>query len=222
MTPPEAPAMATPPTVSRETIHTHRNDVSRETRIRLETYADLLLRWNRTINLISRADEPQLWSRHIDDALGLLPLIPTITTHAIDLGSGGGLPGMVLAIATGIPFHLVESDQRKAAFLREAGRATGTKVTVHAIRIEDLDTPAAPLITARALAPLPRLLEWAFPHLAPGGMCLFPKGRAVDEELSAASSQWRMRVLKAPSRTDPAACILSLSEIARVGTAPTG
>lgn len=214
--------MVRQPTVSRETTSALRNDVSRETHARLETYADLLLRWNRTINLISRSDEPHLWTRHIEDSLALAPLIPEQTRHAIDLGSGGGLPGLVLAIVTGIRFHLVESDQRKAAFLREAARATSASVTVHAVRIESLATPPAPLITARALSPLPRLLEWAYPHLEPGGICLFPKGRSVDEELLAASSHWRMRVLKAPSRTNPAACILSLSEIARVGTAPAG
>ena len=97
--------------------------VSRETLARLETYAALLLQWNRTINLISRKDEAVLWERHIVDSLALLPVLPQDFSHAIDLGSGGGLPGIVLAICTGKPFHLVESDQRKCAFLREAARA---------------------------------------------------------------------------------------------------
>ena len=213
--------MSLHPVVSRETVHAERNDVSRETCDRLRAYADLLLRWNRTINLISRADERQLWSRHIDDALDLLPLLPSEFSHAIDLGSGGGLPGLVLAIATGRPFHLVESDQRKSVFLREAARVTSAPVTVHAQRIEALRLPPAPLITARALAPLAKLLEWAAPLLAPGGTCVFPKGRNADDELTAAASQWHMRVQKTQSRTDPTACVLSISEIARVGPAPS-
>ena len=137
------------------------------------------------------------------------------------------MPGLVLAIATDRPFHLVESDQRKAAFLREAARAVAAPATVHAQRIEGLNLAPAPLITARALAPLPKLLEWANPFLAPGGICVFPKGKSAEDELTAAAAGWHMRVQKTPSRTDPAALILSISEIARVGpaphrTAPTG
>lgn len=206
--------------VSRETLHRGRNDVSHETRARLETYAALLLRWNATINLISRKDEAQVWDRHVADSLQLLPLIPDGVSHAIDIGSGGGLPGLVLAIASGVPYHLVESDQRKAAFLREAARTCGAAVEVHAVRIEALDIAPAPLITARAVAPLDRLLGWAVPHLAPGGVCLFPKGRTARDELTAAATQWHMTVRQTESRSDPAACILSISEITRVGPAP--
>jgi 16S rRNA (guanine527-N7)-methyltransferase len=212
--------LANRPFVSRETPDRDRNDVSRETLDRLRAYMDMLLRWNRTINLIARADESQIWDRHIADSLDLLPLLPAEFSHAIDLGSGGGLPGLVLAIATGRPFHLVESDQRKAAFLREAARATAAPATVHAVRIEALKLPPAPLITARALAPLPKLIAWAAPFLAPGGVCIFPKGRSAEDELTAAALQWHMRVRKTPSRSDPAALILSISEIARVGPAP--
>ena len=195
-------------------------DVSRETAERLQIYVDLLLRWNRTINLMSRSDEPQIWTRHIADSLELLPLLPQDFSHAIDLGSGGGFPAIPLAIATNRPFHLVESDQRKATFLREAGRATAAPVTVHAVRVETADIPPAAVITARALAPLPKLLEWALPHLAPHGLGLFPKGRTAEDELTAAAAQWHMHVTKTPSRTDPAATILTLSEITRVGPAP--
>ena len=186
----------------------------------LRNYLDLLLRWNRTINLISRRDEAVAWERHIEDALALLPLLPDDFSHAIDFGSGAGLPGLVLAIAGGKPFHLVEADHRKAAFLREAIRATGAPATVHAARIETLSLPPAPLITARALAPLPRLLQWAAPLLAPGGVCLFPKGRNAADELTAASAQWHMRVERFASPTDPDATILRISEISRVGHEP--
>jgi 16S rRNA (guanine527-N7)-methyltransferase len=191
--------------------------VSRETSDLLGTFVDLLLRWNRTINLISHGDESVVWERHIADALALLPLLPADFSHAIDLGSGAGLPGLVLAIATGKPFDLVEADQRKAAFLREAARATGAPATVHAARIETLSLPPAPLITARAVAPLPTLLQWAERLLAPGGVCIFPKGRSAADELTAAAARWHMHVERFVSPTDPEATILRISEISRVG-----
>lgn len=190
-------------------------NVSRETAARLEQLATLVLAWNRTINLVSRGDAEHLRERHIADSLNLLPLLPDSFDRAIDLGSGAGFPGLVLAIATGRPFELIEADQRKAAFLREAARRTGAPVQVHAIRIETARLPPAPLVTARALAPLSTLLAWAAPLLAPGGVCVFPKGRSVDEELTQARTQWHMRVEQWPSPLDPSARILRLSEIMR-------
>jgi 16S rRNA (guanine527-N7)-methyltransferase len=190
--------------------------VSRETEERLTAYADLLLRWNRTINLISRRDEPFLWERHIADSIALAPCLPDEDGAAIDLGSGAGLPGLVLAIVTGRHFHLVESDQRKSAFLREAIRATAAPATVHPVRIETLTLPPAPVVTARALAPLDTLLGWATPLLTPNGVCVFPKGRSVEAELTQAAAQWHMRVERVASATDPTATILRISEISRV------
>jgi 16S rRNA (guanine527-N7)-methyltransferase len=154
--------------------------------------------------------------RHIDDCLQLVPLLPPGAARAIDLGSGAGFPGLVLAIATGIPFDLVESDHRKAAFLREAARATGAAATVHATRIEDVALPPAAVVTARALARLPRLLDLALPKLAPGGVCLFMKGASAAAELTEAAPEWHMRVEQIPSRTESSATILRISEIARV------
>jgi len=191
-------------------------DVSRETSVRLERFAELTLTWNRTINLVSRKDEAQLRERHIGDSLNLLPFLPPDVSRAIDLGSGGGFPGLVLAIVTGCHFDLIEADQRKAVFLREAARVTEAPVTVHAIRIETARLPAAPLVTARAVAPLLTLLGWADPLLAPGGVCVFPKGRTVGEELTQAQTQWHMRVEQWPSPLDPSARFLRLSEIQRV------
>jgi len=147
-------------------------------------------------------------------------LLPPIFSHAIDIGSGGGLPGVVLAIASGRPFHLVESDQRKSAFLREAARELALPITVYATRIEAAKPPKAPVITARAVAPLATLLGWATPHLALGGICLFPKGRTANDELTAARLEWHMEVVATPSPTDPAARILRISEITRVGSQP--
>lgn len=191
-------------------------DVSRETRGKLEAFAALLLRWNRTVNLIARGDEPMLWPRHIVDSLQLLPVIPPEAGRAIDLGSGGGFPGIVLAIATGLRFDLVESDRRKAAFLREAVRLTGAPATVHAARAESVALSPAPLVTARALAPLPQLLALAAPLLAPGGVCLFLKGGSAASELTAARMEWHMEVTRLPSQTASDACILRISDISRV------
>src|ERR1700722_5537891 len=177
------------------------NDISRETSEALDRFAALLLRWNRTVNLIARKDEQRLWERHIADSLQLATLMQPGPGRAIDLGSGAGFPGLVLAIATGVPFDLVEADQRKAAFLREAARQTGAPVRVHPVRIEAAAIAPAPLVTARALAPLPKLLALAAPLLAPGGTCLFPKGANVQAELTEAAPQWHMRVQTIPSRT---------------------
>lgn len=190
--------------------------VSRETADRLDSFLSLVLTWNRTINLVGRQDEAQLRHRHLDDSLALLPYLPPTFERAIDLGSGGGFPGLVLAIATNRPFDLVESDQRKAAFLREAARITAAPATIHAARIESVRLPPAPVVTARALAALPTLLAWATPLLAPGGVCVFPKGRTADQELTEAQLQWHMRVEQWSNPLAPDACILRLSEISRV------
>jgi 16S rRNA (guanine527-N7)-methyltransferase len=195
-------------------------DVSRETRQALERFVALLLRWNQTVNLIARRDEPFVWERHIADSLQLIPLISGSAGHAIDLGSGGGFPGLVLAAAIGMPFELIEADQRKATFLREAARVIGAPVRVHASRIEGTAVEPAPLVTARALAPLPRLLELAAPLLSSNGQCLFLKGANVQAELTHAAAQWHMRVELIASQTRPGACILRISDLKRVTTKP--
>jgi 16S rRNA (guanine527-N7)-methyltransferase len=187
--------------------------VSREARSRLHSFVRLLLLWNRRINLVARGDEVIIWERHVADSLALLPLLPAAFSHAIDIGSGGGFPGLVLAIAVDRPFHLVESDQRKAAFLREVARATHAPAIVHAGRIERVRIEPAPLITARAVAILPDLLRWSARLLAPGGVCIFPKGRNVEDELTAAKGEWNMRVERFRSLTDSSATILRISEI---------
>jgi len=198
--------------VSRET----REGVSRETLERLQLFHSVLLRWNARINLVSSADAPHIWSRHIADALQLRSLIPADAQRGVDLGSGAGFPGLVLAIATKIPFDLIESDQRKAAFLREAARITCAPCTIHASRIESATLAPAPLITARALAPLSVLLELATPLLAPGGFCLFPKGESAEKEIAAASASWTMRIERHISTTDRSGVILRISEVLRV------
>jgi 16S rRNA (guanine527-N7)-methyltransferase len=192
------------------------DDVSRETRLVLERFASLLVRWNRTVNLIARQDEPWVWDRHIADSLQLVPLMVPRPDRAIDLGSGAGFPGLILALATQVPFTLIEADQRKAAFLREAARLTGASAEVCVARIEGAELPPAALVTARALAPLPKLLSLAAPLLAPGGTCLFLKGAGVGAELTAAAGEWHIQAERIPSRTAADASILRITELSRV------
>ena len=183
---------------------------------RLRRLVALVERWSPKINLVGRHDLPHLWQRHVEDSLALIPLVPPGTASAIDLGAGAGFPGLVLAIATGIPFTLIEADARKAAFLLEAARLTAAPVKVIAARIETATVPPAPLLTARALAPLHKLLGLAAPHLAPNGVCLFPKGQNVEAELTAARALWQMEVARCPG-AGPRATILKVSNIRHVG-----
>lgn len=185
---------------------------------RLDAFTDLLLRWTLRINLIAERDAASVRNRHITDSLQLAPLLPPGNGPVGDLGSGGGFPGLVLAIATGRPFHLVESDRRKAAFLTEAAARLGLDhVRVHPMRIEAVELPSLAALTARALAPLDDLLGHAERLLAPGGVAVFPKGRSAEDELTAARRRWTVRAERFASRTDPDATIFRLSEIRRDG-----
>jgi 16S rRNA (guanine(527)-N(7))-methyltransferase RsmG len=188
--------------------------VSRETEEKLRSYLALLRRWNERINLVAEASEAEQWERHVLDSLQLFPLLPEHGEPIVDLGSGAGLPGLVLAVASGRETHLVESDRRKAAFLSEAGRHLDLpKLQVHAARIEHATLPPAKVLTARALASLPDLLTYAHRLMAPGGVALLPKGRTVEAELTAASAAWTMATERFPSRTEPSATILRIREI---------
>jgi 16S rRNA (guanine527-N7)-methyltransferase len=188
--------------------------VSRETSDRLDRFVDLLLDWQRRVNLIAPSTEPLLWTRHIADSLQLLALAPDARVWA-DLGSGAGFPGLVIACALadrpGALVHLVESSTKKAAFLREATHATGAPAVVHALQVaefvkkapEDIDA-----VTARAFAPLPELLEAAYPLLKRGALGVFPKGQGAGAELTQAAKCWRIQETLAVSRTDPKARII--------------
>jgi len=196
--------------------------VSRETEERLEVIATLLEKWQRTINLVAPATLPQLWTRHIADSLQLIPLAGEVTRW-VDLGSGGGFPGLpvaaVLAERPGANVTLVESDTRKAAFLREAARLADLPVTVLPERVERVAGQIAPgveIVSARALAPLPKLLELAEPFLAAGATGLFLKGQDVDKELTEASKSWRIDARLEPSITDDRARILIISSAVRI------
>ncbi len=194
-------------------------DVPRETAARLDAFVALLTRWNTRINLTAERDEAALWQRHILDSLQLAPLIPTIDGPLIDLGSGAGFPGLMLALMTGRETHLVESDRRKSAFLIEAARVLDLhRVTIHPSRIDTVHLPPGAILTARALAPLTALLAHAHRILAPGGFALFPKGRTAEQELTDATGAWNMQIERFPSRTDSTATILRLSEIRPAGS----
>jgi 16S rRNA (guanine527-N7)-methyltransferase len=194
-------------------------NVSRESWQRIVAYVTLLLHWQQRINLISPASIPDIWERHVIDSLQLMPLLPTSMTAFADLGAGSGFPGLPLAIATGAHVHLYESNGKKAAFLREALRQSATKGTVHPKRLEDLakfPLPRVQAVTARALAPLPILLDWASPFLKHGIRGFFHKGQDVDLELTQAAKYWRIESLKHQSLTDSRAVILEIEEVARV------
>jgi 16S rRNA (guanine527-N7)-methyltransferase len=193
--------------------------VSRETLARLETYVALLIAWNRRINLVGPNTIGDIWRRHILDSAQLFPLIPTTAVRLVDLGSGAGLPGLILAIM-GVPeVHLVESDQRKVAFMREAARVTGSKIVLHPQRVEKLPGFAADIITARALAPVPDLLDLASNFVASHSILLFLKGQAVQGELTQARKEWRMRETLHPSLSDPSGTIVRLEQVIRAGQA---
>jgi 16S rRNA (guanine527-N7)-methyltransferase len=195
--------------------------VSRETLGRLETYASLLRAWQKAVNLVGPGTIPDLWRRHMLDSAQLLeyfPPDPGPDTRVIaDLGSGAGFPGLVLAILGAGRVHLIESDRRKCAFLAEVARATGTEVAIHPVRAEEIGRELpfgrADVITARALAPLSALLALAVPILKPDGVCLFLKGEHVDEELTAATKEWNMRVERWPSATAEAGAVLRIGGI---------
>ena len=194
--------------------------VSRESREKIEAYVTLLLAWQKRINLIGPATIDSVWERHICDSLQLLPLLPPGTRAIAELGSGAGIPGLVVAMASDLDAQLYESNGKKAAFLREAARQTGTRAKVHNVRLESLKTeavtPRVDCVLARALAPLPLLLDYAEPFLSRGAIGLFHKGQDVDAELTEATKYWRMSVTKHASQCDSRGVILEIREASRV------
>ena len=194
--------------------------VSRETEQRLQAYQSLLQQWTRRINLVSRQSLEDGWRRHILDCAQILRYAPEDWRRWADLGSGGGLPGIVIAILSlelrgTREVVLVESDTRKAHFLRAALRETGARAEVINERIEKTAGLAADVISARALARLPHLLDLAAPHLSPGGVCLLHKGQNADAELQEALDRWAFACEKIPSDTDKKAVILKIGDLKR-------
>ena len=195
--------------------------VSRETESRLDRYLDLLGQWQTTTNLVAPSTLPHLWTRHVADSLQLLALAPTAKTW-VDLGSGGGFPGIVLACALaekpGAVVHLVERNSKKAAFLREALRITSAPGIVHATGIEDIvDSIQGPIdcVTARALAPLHELIGFAEPLVGKGAKALFLKGQDVESELTEATKYWNIKPILHSSLTGGHGWIVELDHIER-------
>lgn len=196
-------------------------DVSRETFERLECYAALLRKWNPKINLVSRSTIDDLWSRHILDSTQIYQLAPHPITHWADLGSGGGFPGLVIAIMAAesrspTRVTLVESDLRKSTFLRTVIRETGIRADVVTDRIETAAPLNAEVISARALADLSVLLSFTTKHLASGGTAIFLKGATWEKELKNAQSKWNFDYRVDKSKTESGPVVLSITGVASV------
>lgn len=193
-------------------------NVSRETRADLELYADMLRKWQRSINLVGPDTMADLWSRHFVDSLQLLNAVPE-ARRIVDLGSGAGFPGLVLAIAlkskSDAEVTLVESNGKKAAFLRAVIQATAAPARVLCARLETVlpTLPVPEVVTARALAPLEKLLDWTAPLLKSGATGLFPKGRGLDQELALAARCWEIDYQIIPSLVDQHSSILKIRAI---------
>lgn len=191
-------------------------DVSRETMDRFDIYHALLEKWTARINLVSKASLDDAWTRHFADSAQLWDLAGRPTGAWLDLGSGAGFPGLVVAILGASRVTLVESDQRKAVFLTTAARACGVPVEVRSERIETLPAISAKTLSARALAPLDTLLGYAEKLRDPTGICLFPKGETVHKEIAEAARRWKFEYRVHPSRTDSKAAIVEIGALARV------
>ncbi len=198
-------------------------NVSRETLARLNLYESALRLWQKRINLVANATLAEVWSRHFADSAQLMALAPPEAKHFVDLGSGAGFPGLVLAILMGNDpersWTLIESDQRKGAFLREAARQTGTAVDILSIRIENTAKEARlgriDVVTARALAPLDKLLGLAEPFFGPDTVGLFLKGQAAEAEVEVARQQWSFDVSLVPSVTAADASVVVVRRLMR-------
>lgn len=195
------------------------SEVPRETLERLTNYSRLLVERNAHLNLVADSTLQDLWRRHFWDSAQLAPLVPAGAKTLVDLGSGAGFPGMVLAIMLGdasstrgpLTVHLVDSTQKKCRFLEEVAAATGAPVKVHWSRAENLAGLKADVVTARAVAPLTKLLGLAHPFFTEGTTGLFLKGRAAAAELTEAAESWRLQADTLQSRSDPSGSILRVT-----------
>jgi len=192
-------------------------NVSRETLERLKQFEALLVKWNKAINLISKG-EKEIWQRHIIDSAQLLPLLKNNSTILTDLGSGAGFPGLILSYLGVENVHLVESDGRKCAFLTEAARLSPGKITIHHCRIEQIEPWETHVITARALAPLSKLIEMASVFGNKPEQYLFLKGAQVRTELDEAARQWKFDHQLHASVTQTEGFIVELTNLSKRGS----
>ncbi|MBH9970247.1 16S rRNA (guanine(527)-N(7))-methyltransferase RsmG [Commensalibacter sp. M0270] len=190
--------------------------VSRETIEKLEIYISLLQQWNKKINLVSQQGMDQVWKRHVYDSFQLIRYLDSSVKSIADLGSGGGFPGLILALSTDIPVILIESDMRKTIFLREVLRQTKTQATVLCQRIENVNAISADVVTARALTSLTQLLEFSKNILNKNGYCLFLKGRSVNLEIEEAQKNWKINYKTFSSQTNADGVIVKINQFERV------
>jgi 16S rRNA (guanine527-N7)-methyltransferase len=188
--------------------------VSRETLARLKAYADMLADWNERHNLVARSTLPDLWRRHFWDSAQLAYHVPATAKTLADLGSGAGFPGLVLAaMRPDVAVTLYEATTKKCAFLQAAAERMALHVEIENARMEDLSPRPFDVVTARACAPLPRLLEYAHRFVSPNTVCLFLKGQNVGSELTEATKYWNMKLSQVPSQTDPSGAIVIVREL---------
>lgn len=190
--------------------------VSRETIEKLEIYISLLQQWNKKINLVSQQGMDQVWKRHVYDSFQLIRYLDSSVKSIADLGSGGGFPGLILALSTDIPVILIESDKRKTIFLREVLRQTKTQATVLCQRIENVNAISVDVVTARALTSLTQLLEFSKNILNKNGYCLFLKGRSVNLEIEEAQKDWKINYKTFSSQTNADGVIVKINQFERV------
>lgn len=201
-------------------MHSIESSVSRETIQDLKALEALIRKWNAAINLVSKSTLPTLWERHILDSLQLWPLLPK-ASKLVDFGTGGGFPGLILAVAAKHDpkigrFAFIESDKRKAAFLISAAKQIDLRVDVISERIEAAEPQSADLATARALAPCDDLFGFSQRHLMKGGKSFFLKGETAEEEVAAAQENWQFALKRHPSQTNSYSTILEVGELSRV------
>jgi 16S rRNA (guanine527-N7)-methyltransferase len=194
--------------------------VSRETLARLKAFVGLLTDWNSRHNLVSQTSLDDVWRRHVWDSAQLYPLIPGLARNLVDLGSGAGFPGLVLAILLrerpGFRPVLYEATRKKCEFLKAAADRTGTEVEVRCTRIEEASPEIFDVVTARACASLSKLLRYAEPFQGPNTTNLFLKGQSVDDELTEAAKSWKLRVVRHRSQTDSSGTIVEIRELTHV------
>ncbi|MGV8985729.1 MAG: 16S rRNA (guanine(527)-N(7))-methyltransferase RsmG [Cypionkella sp.] len=196
-------------------------DVSRETLVGLDAFLSLVEKWNPVINLVAKGSLPIAWERHVLDSAQLIHLCPGAARHWVDFGSGGGFPGVVIAVIArqlrpGLRMTLIESDKRKAAFLVQASRELGLDIAVRPVRSESLAPSEADVISARALAPLSELCALASRHLQREGLAILPKGAQADAELVDAGKLWQFESKSVQSLTDPLGSIITMKNVRNV------
>lgn len=199
-------------------IETQHLDVSRETIEVLRNFEQDLIDWNQKINLIAKSTLNDTWHRHILDSAQLFGFMAATDTNWTDIGSGGGLPGLVVSIMAkqerpGMKFNLIESDQRKAAFLRTTTAKYGLRNEIHAKRAEHVTDLNSDIVSARAFAPLDRLLAYALPHVSKVGRIVLLKGKSAEEEIEIARKNWHFDVVTRPSLTDTESLVLEITNV---------